>query len=658
MAGLCTRIEAGRRSSLLQMEIWTMTWNRQVRGIAFAGLSIILTGTACGGCGQDPVTTDEERDDTIENSSYVLTGALLDGETGEPLTNAAIDAYTANTSLTTTLSDQGVFTVGPIPASAGYRVSVDVEGYRAFRFAGEAFAVLEPAQRASVIRDVYMYKEDAQIPEISVQLVSSSDAPISEDGVLYLSPRDAGLDPAFQSGLEQDQLGVRVIGARRQPYGSSLPNDEDAGTAALTFPIQGGAASIPAGALTNGVTYSAVLSGFETIAPFSAAFTATQDTTQITIMATPVFTPPAERSDAQGDETTRQFVGRVYNGVTLERLTEYQISLEFADQIIEGQVDANGRYVLGDLSSGADYTIAIRAQGFRSFLSHNPLIASDSGGHISYYYDAFVYPTDAVVGAVDFEVRLADGAAAPGGFVRFVPSSASTLFDAQDETPAGVGRQVWENDEDLQQRALTIPIVDGYASIEQGAAVLGVTYTPTIFGVPEHQITTMSPWRAGLDAGQVYVLDRETAQPLELLYNSTLETPLSPDGSVTLRFNGDISLAQEVSEENMFYALNDAFYISSYDDDGDGVRNTLKTYQNMSPADYRGVRVSVQADTLELTWDRSVGLETADPDDAVYSISYGSLNSIRIVSSEPGSRSQRLSDLLNTSRLDVQLTPY
>ena len=45
--------------------------------------------------------------------------------------------------------------------------------------------------------------------------------------------------------------------------------------------------------------------------------------------------------------------------------------LEYFDRTLEATVDAEGRFVVGPLLANADYTVAVEAEGFRSFLSHN-----------------------------------------------------------------------------------------------------------------------------------------------------------------------------------------------------------------------------------------------------------------------------------------------
>jgi hypothetical protein len=75
--------------------------------------------------------------------------------------------------------------------------------------------------------------------------------------------------------------------------------------------------------------------------------------------------------------TDYYFDGRVYNGVDGNRLVDYDIQLQFLDREIDGTVDDNGRYFLGPLTPFNDYTIAIEANGYRSFLSHNIMKVND-----------------------------------------------------------------------------------------------------------------------------------------------------------------------------------------------------------------------------------------------------------------------------------------
>src|SRR4029077_15635282 len=91
--------------------------------------------------------------------------------------------------------------------------------------------------------------------------------------------------------------------------------------------------------------------------------------------------------------TSEYFSGRIYDGVSLSRLTDYSIQLEYFDRVIPGTVDSNGRYFVGPLVPNADYSIGVFSGGYRSFLSHNERISASSDDSLkSLYYDAFMYP--------------------------------------------------------------------------------------------------------------------------------------------------------------------------------------------------------------------------------------------------------------------------
>src|SRR5688572_33383590 len=79
----------------------------------------------------------------------------------------------------------------------------------------------------------------------------------------------------------------------------------------------------------------------------------------------------------QADFTDYYFTGRVYDGAAGTRLVDYDIELQYLDRIVAGIVDDDGRYSIGPLQPFNDYTIAIRAEGFRSFLSHNLMKIND-----------------------------------------------------------------------------------------------------------------------------------------------------------------------------------------------------------------------------------------------------------------------------------------
>ena len=141
-------------------------------------------------------------------------------------------------------------------------------------------------------------------------------------------------------------------------------------------------------------------------------------------------------------------VGQVYDGATGARLTGYELSVTIRDQTIDAQVDESGRFFVHTLPVYQDYTVEIRAAGYRAFRSHNngfniPNAQADYAGDYSttqnFYFDAYLFPTGLAAPAVTINVRKGSGPAS--GKIRIRPTSASSLADSPVEMPAGVGSQ-------------------------------------------------------------------------------------------------------------------------------------------------------------------------------------------------------------------------
>jgi hypothetical protein len=358
------------------------------------------------------------------------------------------------------------------------------------------------------------------------------------------------------------------------------------------------------------------------------------------------------------------YTGRIYDGVTLERLSKYKLRLEYYDQVLTADVDASGRYVVGPLLPNADYSIIIEADGYRSFQSHNEQISGSDKALTSYYYEAFLYPKAVTAPAVHAKFVLRDSADRPSGSVRFSPRSASSLFDDPAETPAGVKRQIWENDDDLQHRTVVRSFADGALDLEDDALVLGVRYAVTVFGVEKYTMLDNQTFQAGVDTNPTFTLSPMTEQTLQVVDTSADDPALLADGLVEFHFNHDVALYPRTSESNLVRTLNDSFSISSPDKDADNKTNVLVTpTMAMSLAgsvapDYRGVTFSIEGDRLSLHWDIERGLGTLDTDDPIYTIRYGGLSSVLLYTATvPSSPVVSLADLLGKDSIVVQVQP-
>ncbi|MEO8181835.1 MAG: hypothetical protein ABI895_23625 [Deltaproteobacteria bacterium] len=338
--------------------------------------------------------------------------------------------------------------------------------------------------------------------------------------------------------------------------------------------------------------------------------------------------------------TTEYFAGRVYDGVSLNRLTDYSIRLEYYDRIVDGTVDAKtGRYLVGPLLASADYSIVVESAGYRSFLSHNERLAgAASTSLVSLYYDAFLYPESVSVPAVKCRVRLSDSADLPSGFMRFAPRTSSSLFDEDTELPVGVisagaGRQLWTNDEDMQQRSFMVEFKNGEVEIESGRLVYGVNYEVTIYGVAGHELITGS-FTAGVDGESSWVLDPLVQTELVVTSVSTDARTPTANGELEVRFNQPIALDPGVSVTTLQRTLNDAFSFDSPDADADNNRNVMANASATGPVapGYRGVSLAIEGDLLRLSWSRAGAMSSNDAGDPVYSVTYGGLGSVLVYS--------------------------
>lgn len=351
------------------------------------------------------------------------------------------------------------------------------------------------------------------------------------------------------------------------------------------------------------------------------------------------------------------FNGRVYDGATGARITGYQIRLLYRDRSEVGSVEANGRYLLGPLQPFADYTVEITANGYRSFLSHNPMRNPPVSASQTFYYDAYLFPNSLRPADTRVRVTLADVDATPAnGAVRLQPSNDPSLARTPEQTPVGVGdgmaRQIWMNDEDLQFRTVTRPITDGVASFAGADLVYGVSYRVTVFGVSGHQDGT-DGLRAGIDSDRAVVLQPYEATELNLSFNSA-SLGVVPSGEVVLVLNQPFTIDPTQTDAAVLRALDAGIRITSFDDNNNGMTNRLR---DDTPAGVdRGVGFQITGNRFTLRWDRANALAMADAGDFIREVSYGGLGAIRVrpVGGGP-STARSLRDLVGADSVTVRL---
>lgn len=617
----------------------------------FCAAAALLSCLACGG---------SDKDDGIAN--YYLSGRVLDGSTLEPVAGAELSLSVGNSSRITRSDEDGSFSVGPIAPQSDYRIEAELDGFDAFAFYGVRLPNLDndKDRDRALTGDVLLYPSGQATPGFTIN-ASSRDARLPLDASaaeVRFIPVRLGADPALsRSGASAGgDAGAPVAGLEQ----TLLPNHALSDIPAYSARIDSGAAVIPEGALRWGAGYNVEVYGGPQFEPESMMLAASR-AADMSVWLTP-------HADTAGTDlpldTARYFSGRIYDGVSLSRLTNYSIRLEYFDRAINGVVDATGRYFVGPLLASADYSIVVEAEGYRSFLSHNERLADDPNDPLSsLYYDAFLYPEGVPTPGATCRVRLSDSTELPDGFMRFAPRSSSSLLDEDAELPVGVdsaalGRQLWSNDEDLQQRAVVLEIQDGEATLATDQLVYGVNYAVTIYGVAGHEVVT-DTYTAGVDADRSWILDPLADQALAVTALSTDSLNPTPSAQLEMRFNQPIAFDPGVNLATMQRALNDGFSISSPDEDADTNVNALVDAGTLTPPiapGYAGVSMQIDGDRLILSWDRTAGLATTDADDPILQVTYGGLGSVMLYgSTQQDPTPIDLASLLGSGSSSVQL---
>jgi hypothetical protein len=586
-------------------------------------------------------------------NGYYLRGRVFNGATLEAVGKAELTLINGEGTARATSGDDGTFSIGPIEPSSSWRVAAKANGMQDYEFTGVALAALDPLvddQTRTLIGDVPLYAKSKQAPAFKL-VVASSDARLPASiASINFAPATVGTDPSKAPDPLPSQVGL-VSGAFAEPRGATMPNDARGSVTAFHTTVMNGEAEVPEGALTWGATYNVRVD-------------AGPDFSAVTFLLTPVkeneisvVIPTTARYPTQLPQTTQQyFTGRIYDGVSLDRLSSYKLRLEYFDRAMEATIAADGRFVVGPLLANADYTISVEKDGFRSFLSHNVKVSAASTATVSsLYYDAFLYPMSVKTPAAQARFALQGDTTLPSGTVRFAPIGSSSL----EQKPAAVGAQVWTNDEDLQQRAIVRDFTDGKLDMTEGEFVLGVDYQVTVYGVGTYAILNGGTFRAGVDGNPSFTLTPRTESALEVLAVSTEGAALSPNGNIEIRFNHDIVAYPKMDTAVANKALNDGFTIDSPDENDDMKLNVLVDSADLTPPiapSYRGVTWEIAGDRLTLKWNRELGLADVDTADPIISVTYDNLGAIQLYSgTSTTSPMSTLADLLNTSTITAQM---
>jgi hypothetical protein len=595
----------------------------------------------------------------------------------EAIKQAELTLISGQETIEVVSDDDGMYKIGPIQPSASYRLDAKAAGMADFEFTGLALPSLPMGVNdLTVIGDVALFDSDKKAPAFKISLASNDDRmPVEIASVDFVPVSDYGADPKQGLGLLNPTstttttangttttttpvpttvtppTGSTVIGAFAQPSATTLPNDLRVAPQTFHVNVVNGEAMIPEDALSFGATYNVKVAAGPDFSGLNFLLTAARDSEVEVVMQTTRSFPTQ-----LPDGNQRYFTGRIYNGVTLERVMSYEMKLEYFDRVLTAKVDGDGRFIVGPVLPNADYTVIVKADGYRSFLSHNSKFSVSGSGLSSWYYDAFLYPSSVEAPAVQARFTLDDDTKLPSGTVRFAPSTASSLVDQ----PAGVAGQVWVNSEDLQQRALVKSFTDGKVEIAKGELVLGVTYDVTVYGAGSYQIDGGS-YTAGEDGNPLFTLSHLTEEAIKIVAMTSEAAALSPSGTVEIRFNQDIQAWPQMDQQRVLLALNRGVSINSPDKDNDTEVNTLAAENadpTMTPANFRGVSWEISGNRLTLKWDREKGLSTSDTGDPINSLIYDNLNEIQIYTGlKPTSAPMGLGTLISsmTGSTDVEV---
>jgi len=355
------------------------------------------------------------------------------------------------------------------------------------------------------------------------------------------------------------------------------------------------------------------------------------------------------------------FTGRVYDGASGNRLSDYAIRAEYWDTSVDGQVDAVGRYTLGSIPEGQDFTVVIEAEGYRSFMAHTALLEDATPERTeSLYFDAYLFPEGLPSPQVRFHINLPEQDILAAGVIRLEPSSSSSLYSESSE-PVGIsdgthGRQIWRNDDDLQFRSVTRAFTDGQVTFEEGELVYGVTYSVTVLDVDGYADLSTS-YTSGNQGDQAWTLSPEGYTALDLIFASPTLDLWNSEGLAVLIFNQPISYYAEGRINEYLEAVDDATVIDSPDEDADGTQNLLNFTDDDELLQERGTSISISGNQLQLSWSLA-GLEVADGDDPIYSVTYGGLYEVELMATDgPVMNRSSLGSLLGSSSLTVELLP-
>lgn len=372
-----------------------------------------------------------------------------------------------------------------------------------------------------------------------------------------------------------------------------------------------------------------------------------------------------ELAGCAGDEETKGrheiwFMGSVYDGASGAVLTEYEITLVYAQQRIKGTVDAEGRYVVGPLPAWNDYGIEILAGYYRLFSSYNagiappppPATGTGGGSTADVYqanttqtknFDAYLFPDWLTAPATTISIVQSGAMPMPSsGSIRLQPSTQPSIQGQS----SGVPSQIWTNDRDILAAVITDPFSAGTYLLDAGRLVYGVTYQITIYGVEGFQPGS-GTIRGGLEVGASITIAPQGVSPLQIIANnapSCMINAMTTDTSaaqITLTFNQPVEDGT-TSVGGAGEVLDNGLLIQSTLGSTLAV-NTSSSFQE------RGASFTISDNTLTLSWNPAVGLANKVAGDVITLLQYSGLGSIYVQPIGRPAQRVTLSSLLSGS---------
>jgi len=316
------------------------------------------------------------------------------------------------------------------------------------------------------------------------------------------------------------------------------------------------------------------------------------------------------------------FFGYVYDGATGARLAKDAVgtmSISYRDKVLNVEVQADGRYLTKDaLPTWQDYTVSIKANGYRDFFSQNrgfdvpasftqnDMIAT-SGSTQTFQYDAYLFPASLVAPAVTLSVNIPSDTSSTtpamkaAGTARLRPTSASSVESTAD--PSRFRR--WPNDNDLLTQTISKTFSDGKIDVAEGEMVYGVAYQLSVFDVDGYQpMVATTSLVAGTFTSRSFDLTRETRDPIRVLSVDTtgcaIPTPTANTygAQIVVTFNQPVAFVGTTYRED----VDNSLYVVSTSNTSTSYTCPLNSGTLDSTVQERGTKVEVAGNTITFSW--------------------------------------------------------